>query len=531
MIGRYFYRERRLINLLAAVAIGFLVLDPEQMFEASFQLSFLAVGFIAAFAVPLLEATTVPLARNLGELWDAGRDVRLAARVAQFRVELRLMAETLHLALRLPRRAAALAVTVPVWLAFKTWELVLVSAVVQAGLALPMVAYFHRVGVSGLSANVVVVPLMAAVVPLGFVAIFTGWAWVASIVGVLLGWTRAVVNWHAAIEPNWRVPGPPVWLAAALGAALIATAIAMRARPLWRVASAVAAGLLLAVMLWHPWTPDARRGSLELTAIDVGQGDSFLLAFPDGSLMALDAGGFPAFGARRSAGLDTGEDVVSPYLWQRSIRRLDAVVLSHAHEDHGGGMAALIDNFRPRELWTGPMPDCPEWRKIRDRAARRGVALRSLRAGQRFSWGGAHLDVLAPAADYQPDSAPRNADSLALRVSFGRHAFLLAGDVERNAEFEILASGADVRADVLKLGHHGSRTSSTEEFLDAVHPAFAIATAGAGNMYRYPNADVVRRLEDRGIALLRTDRHGLVTFRSDGRRLEVATAAWGLSNP
>jgi competence protein ComEC len=136
------------------------------------------------------------------------------------------------------------------------------------------------------------------------------------------------------------------------------------------------------------------------------------------------------------------------------------------------------------------------------------------------------VDVLAPAPDYEPGPVPRNADSLVMRVSYGRRAFLLAGDVERNAEFEILASGAGLQADVLKLGHHGSRTSSTEPFLDAVRPAFAIATAGAGNMYRYPNADVVRRLEGRGIALLRTDRHGLITFRTDGRRLELDTAAW-----
>jgi competence protein ComEC len=268
------------------------------------------------------------------------------------------------------------------------------------------------------------------------------------------------------------------------------------------------------------------HGSLEVTAIDVGQGDSFLLAFPDGKLMALDAGGFPSFAGRRSGGLDTGEDVVSPYLWRRSIRRLDAVVLSHAHEDHGGGMAALIDNFRPRELWTGAVPDSPEWRAIRDRAARRGVRVTSLRRGQRFPWGGAQIEVLAPAADYEPGAAPRNPDSLVLRLAYGRHVFLLTGDLERSTEADILASGAAVKADVLKLGHHGSRTSSTQEFLDAVHPAFAIATAGAGNMYGYPSGDVQRRLADRRITLLRTDRHGLISIRTDGRRLEVGTAAW-----
>ena len=526
VVGRYFFRQRRLVNLLAAVAMGFLVLDPDQMFDASFQLSFLAVAFIAAFAAPVLEATTVPLAHGLAGLWDARRDLRLPPRVAAFRVEMRLLAETLRLALRMPAQLAALCVTAPARIGFYLYELVLISALVQAGLALPMVVYFHRVGFSGLSANVLVVPLMGLVVPVGFVAIFTGWKWAAQLAGTLLAWSRVVVEWHAAREPNWRVPTPPLWLAVALCAALVAAAVTLRARPRWRTACAAAVALLLFLLLGHPFPPQVEPGVLEVTSIDVGQGDSFLLAFPDGRLMALDSGGFPAFANRAGGGLDTGEDVVSPYLWQRSIRRLDTVVLSHAHEDHGGGMAALIENFRPRELWTGAVPDGPEWRAIHARAVRRGTRLVNLRAGERFDYGGARIEVLAPAPDYEPGPAPRNSDSLVLRVSLGRHAFLMGGDMEAATEAGILADGAPVNATVLKLGHHGSRTSSTAAFLDAVHPAFAIITAGEGNMYGYPHPDVLRRLEERRIEPLRTDRHGLVTFRTDGRRLSLDTAAW-----
>ena len=212
MIGRYFYRERRIMNLLAAVAIGFLVLDPEQMFEPSFQLSFLAVGFIGAFATPLLEATTAPLARALRGLDDMGRDLHLPPRAAQFRVELRLLVETVRMWTRLPARAARLLVVTPAWVAFYLFGLLAISAIVQIGLALPMVIYFHRIGFSGLSANAVVVPLFEFLVPLGFVAIFTGWAWVAKLCGWILGVSRAAVDWHAGIEPNWRIPTPPLWL-------------------------------------------------------------------------------------------------------------------------------------------------------------------------------------------------------------------------------------------------------------------------------------------------------------------------------
>lgn len=529
MIGRYVYRRRSLMNVLAAVAIAFLVFDPEQLFEASFQLSFLAVAFMAAFAEPLLESTTAPLARALAHLRDAGRDLHLAPRAAAFRLEMRLLAETLRL--WLPPRVAEAVVALPAWILFYAFGLAVVSAVVQAGLALPMVTYFHRVGVSGLSANLLVVPLMGLVVQLGFVAIVTGWGWVAWLAGLLLSWSRAVVEWHVALEPDWRVPGPPLWLAVALSAALIGAALAVRHRR-GRAAATLAVFALLALVFLHPFPPDTTPGALELAAIDVGQGDSFLLAFPDGKLMTLDAGGFPVFRGGRSSGIDTGEDVVSPYLWRRSIRRLDAVAVSHLHADHAGGAAALIDNFRPRELWTAPPPDCPEWRVLAERAARRGVRIRVLHRGRQFDYGGARVEVLAPAGDYVPASAPHNRDSLVLRVRYGRHAFLLTGDSERAAEREMLEEG-DVAGpvDVLKVAHHGSRTSTTEEFLGAARPAFALITLGADNLYGYPHPDVLQRLAARGVRVLRTDRHGMVSIRTDGRRLHVDTAAWSAGPP
>ena len=226
MIGRYFFRQRHAINLLAAVALGFLVFDPAQLFEASFQLTFLAVGFLAVFAAPAIRATSGPLARGLRDLADSGRDPHLPPRVAQFRVEMRLLAETLRRVAHLPAAAARLAVVVPARCLLFFFEIALISTVIQLGLALPMVVYFHRVGLSGLSANALVVPLLGLAVPLGFVAVFTGWAWVANAAGGLLWLSQKVVAWHASIEPRWRIPTPPLWLGVALAAALIAAALA-----------------------------------------------------------------------------------------------------------------------------------------------------------------------------------------------------------------------------------------------------------------------------------------------------------------
>ena len=523
-IGRYFYREGRILNLLAAVAIGFLAFDPGQLFEPSFQLTFLAVAFIGAFAAPLLEATSGPLARGLAGLEDTGRDLHLEPRVAQFRVEMRLLAETVRLWTRLPERAAAAAVALPARLLFFVWEIVLISAVVQIGLALPMVVYFHRVGASGLSANALVVPLMGLVVPVGFVAVFSGWPWAGKLGGWLLAMSKAVVDWHARLEPNWRVPAPPLWVAVSLALALIAAA-SLRGK--WRAAAAAGVAMLVGVLLWHPFPPRVEPRQLEMTAIDVGQGDSILVAFPDRTLMVVDGGGIPAFGGRAPhSQMEIGEDVVAPYLWNRSVRQVDVLVMSHAHDDHIGGLPALLADFHPRELWTGAVPDSPAWKALRERAAAAGVRVVPLAGPKRFAFGGAAIEVLAPPPDYVPAKEPRNNDSLVMRVCYGRHAFLLSGDVERQVEWQMADAGALARCDVLKVPHHGSRTSTTEDLLNAVRPQVAVISAGADNSYGHPHAAVLERLAQHGVQVLRTDRDGLVAIRSDGQRLTVDTGRW-----
>ena len=515
----YFFRERRPLNLLAAVALGFLLFDPDQLFDASFQLSFLAVAFLGAFATPMIRATSGPLGRGLADLANRDRDINLEPRVAQFRIEMRLLAETAHGAIKLPLDAARRGVTAIARALFFLYQITAVSAVIQAGLALPMIVYFHRVGLSGLTANALVVPLMGLAIPVGFVAVFTGWAWVARIGGVLLAVSRAIVHWHASLDPDWRIPTPPLWLGIAFSLALIAAAVA-RGR-WWRLASGAAVAALLTLLLWQPFPPDVHPGELELAVIDVGQGDGLLVIFPDGKRMILDGGGIPSFGNRAKSQLDVGEDVVAPYLWDRNIRSVDVVTLSHAHDDHIGGLPALVSDFRPRELWTGATPDSPAWRVLRDRAQRLGVKIMPLLAPQRFAWGGAQIEILAPFADYVPAGEPTNDDSLVMRVRYGKHSFLLCGDAERPVEYRMLSENELQPADVLKVGHHGSHTSSTQAFLDAVRPVFAIVSVGQDNSYGHPHADVIDRLLDHNAVVYRTDLDGLVSIRTDGRRIHV----------
>lgn len=520
---RFFYRRRRLLNLLAAVAILYLLWDPGLLLDPGFQLSFLCVAAIATLAVPVLDATSAKYSRGLFAITEESRDPRLPPSAASFRLELRLLAETLSDYLRIPQAWLLRGLAFAARLIFYAYEMAVISTAIQIGVALPMAMYFHRISLSGFSANLLVVPLLGLVVPIGFLAIFTGWPFIARIAGELLAAGDQIATWHLRWEPDWRVADPPLWLALAFSAALIAFAFLLPRSRLWAWLSGAGVLALFVLVFWHPFPPQVRRGELELTAIDVGQGDSLLLAFPDGKLMLVDGGGNLTFGRRAPPRLEIGEDVVSPYLWQRSIRRIDVIVLTHAHDDHARGLPALIGNFHPAELWTGATPPSEAWSAIEEKARAHRVRIVAMQSGRNFRFGGADIQVFSPPCDYHPAKIPGNNDSLAMRIRYGRRAFLLTGDMEKRMEWRALADGLPLRADVLKVGHHGSNTSSQEPFLDAVAPIFAVISDGFANSFGHPHPQVLERLAGHRAGILRTDLQGLVTIRTDGNRLSVET--------
>ena len=519
LMGRFFYRRGRLLNLLAAVAIGYLLYDPGQLFDASFQLSFLSVAALGTLAVPILEGTSGPFVQGLRNLGATTRDVRLPPRVGSFRLELRLLAETLGYYLPIRREWILAAMGLACRLGLYVYETVVLSTTIQIGLALPMAIYFHRVSFTGFSANVLIVPLLTLAVPVGFVAVFTHWSVPARLAELLLLVSERIANWHVRFEPDWRVPDPPVWLCLAFVAALGALALVM-GRSRWQRWPAVAAVLtLFALVCWHPFPPAIQPGILELTAIDVGQGDSLFLAFPDGKLMLIDGGGILRFGRKTKPKLDIGEDVVSSYLWTRGISRLDVIACSHMHDDHVAGVPALIDNFHPRDLWTGATQDSVLWRVISDKARRHGTKTTSMTAGRTFSYGGTQIEVLSPPPDYEAGLDAKNNDSLVLRITYRQRVFLLTGDMEKEMEFRLVGDDRKLKSDVLKVGHHGSKTSSTDVFLDAVSPTFAIISEGFENSFGHPHRDVLARLVAHHAGVLRTDTEGAITVRTDGVRL------------
>jgi competence protein ComEC len=506
LIARLFHRRGRILNLVAAVALAFLLSDPEQLYDASFQLSFVSVAAIAVFALPLIERTSAVLARASGSLSDSLRDVHFDTADATARVELRLIGETTSLLTRMPARWAMRLVTALIRVGVFVFDSAVVSLSVQLALVLPMIFYFHRLSLSGVTANLIVVPVLTAAVPVGFLAVLTGSQAVAALAGMMLALSQSIVDWHARWEPQFRIPDPPLWLACAIALALL---LGLR----WpRAAAATAATLTLAACFY----PDTRTtGKLELTAIDVGQGDSLLVTLPSGERMLVDGGGIPGWGGRRKARLDIGEDVVSPHLWSRGIRTVDLLVVTHAHDDHLQGLRAIAENFHPRELWASY-----------EQPPIAGTPYKQLRAGAAFAVGGATVQVLAPSADYQPKEKPGNNDSLVLLLTHGRHRFLLTGDIEKQIEWELIDRAGVPRVDVLKIAHHGSRTSSTEDFVRAAAPSLALLSVGQGNLYRLPNAEVIERFATRRTAILRTDELGLATVVSDGRQLSFSVEQW-----
>jgi competence protein ComEC len=526
LITRLLYRDRAMLNALGSAALVLLVIDPRQLFTASFQMTFLCVLIVAAIAIPLLDRTS-RLYRHALIRWDADDyGIFLPRRVAQFRLDLRLVAGRVARFLGKPWSLHLVRGMAMICLAI--FELLLVSAVMQMGLALPMAYYFHRATTIGLPANITVVPLTQLLMPAALLAIVVGFVspllakipvFLASV--ALQAITGTVHGLGGLRLADVRVATPALDVIALSSAALILAMVCARLR--MRLAILGLAALLLASLLpaFFPPKPEVRSGLLEVTSIDVGEGDSILLVTPQGRTLLVDAGG-PIWGG--GSQLDFGEDVVAPYLWTRGISRLDAVAISHAHSDHIGGMAAVLKDFQPKELWVGLMPPSRALENLTAEAQQLGIKVVRHWEGDKFNLGGATVDVLFPPQGWPVGLEPKNNDSMVLHVGYGDTSVLLEGDAEKAVERRIAALHHP-HADLLKVGHHGSATSSTPEILQSVKPRFALISVGYRNSFGLPKPAVLERLQAAGIRVYRTDVNGAVTFYLDGHSVTPWLAA------
>jgi competence protein ComEC len=457
-------RESQLMNALAGAALALLIWRPGDLREPGFQLSFAATAGI------------VYLTR-----W-------LAAILTERRW--------------------------PAWLA----TAVAVSLGAQAAVTPVMLAHFNQLSLIGVVANLAVVPLAGVATMLGMLALLVELS-SATLAGLLwetlwlvLLALRAVVRIAAAVPAAMvHLPAPAAGTIVAWYGAL-GLAPAAAAWPRARVGIGALTLVVAGLSIW-PWLRPT-EGMLRVTFLDVGQGDAALVELPDGPRLLVDGG--PG-GARR---FDVGERVLAPFLWNRPIGRLDAVALSHWDIDHSGGLAAVLRRFPVGEFWESGRAPSGAVDTVAA-LARSGAPRRVLSAGQRLWLGRAMITVLGPAGP----TVAANDQSLVLRLDWRGVSLLLPGDLGAPGEAALLARAGPLRALVLKVAHHGSRSSSGTPFLHAAQPLVAVVSVGARNPFRHPSPDTLARLEAAGTRVYRTDRDGAVLLETDGHVLRVT--AWG----
>jgi competence protein ComEC len=475
-------RSRDMFNALGLACCIILLWMPTSLFDISFQLSFCAVFFLILYA-PQMQSLFASMERS-------GRQRSRPAALRAF------------------------------------WFLagILSASVIATTATGPVTAwYFQQVSLAGVFANAVLVPaigfmavpccLLAAVVLPVSESVAAGLLHAASaLLEQALLWVK---YWSDAPLVSARVSPPSTAFIVLFYGLLMC--LTLRFRMLRLTGSIVVCAA--AAVLWLSQPSGSGDGLVRITFLDVGHGDAAIIEFPQGRVMLIDSGGL------RSDRFDTGASIVVPALRAMGIRNIDWLVISHPHHDHMGGMQAVLESFQPEELWV-PDADFPDpfLSAVVSTALQQGAQIRSPLYGTPAQMiDGVAVEFLSPCEHHT--GAVRsyhdlNDSSLVMRISYGAHAFLFTGDISALQEQTLLQRGADVRAQVLKVPHHGKGRASSSAFLDAVMPELAVFSCRASSGRDLPE-DVLHRYRSRGITKLRTDLHGAIQIISDGERLSA----------
>jgi competence protein ComEC len=561
-------RRAGALNALGGAALVLLVWRPRNLFDPSFQLTFLSVLAIVSLALPLLTHL-----REVGE-W---RPVRATPRPPECARSWLTLGELLFWSERRQRRE--LESSTHTYRLFKTpwaarlerWHVqrplryffaaLLVSLAVQLVLLPVQVLYFHRLSLASLVLNVFVGALLVvltlaalAAVALStlsgtlaapFVSLAEASSWLAS-----HSVEPFAANGLASLRPPeysgaaalvYIIYYVPLLLLMFEAARRLSSVNTSTARPELSEASrsrlfkpTLFASVSMALLITlHPLSAGRPDGRLRLDFLDVGQGDAALLTMPDGTTLLLDGGGRMRFRARGGGeeGVETferdargvGDAVVSEYLWHRGLDRVNFILPTHADTDHIEGLNDVASNFKVDAALVARAPASDEEFARFDATARRNrVPLYGIARGDLLRFGGVAIDVLWPPLA-AAGAASRNDDSVVLRIRFGRRTFLLTGDIESRAESALLGARDELRCDAVKVAHHGSRTSSTEAFVNAARPTFALISVGLDSPYGHPHPNVLERWRASGAQILTTGERGTITLSTDGQDLRVET--------
>ena len=566
-LGALFYREATALNSFGAVGLLLLAWRPADLFDVSFQLTFASVGALVAFAFPLFkklqavgewrpsEETPVPpicpkWVKNLAEIlfWSERKWQRAQRRqtwkARLFKSDLAIKCERWRIQSVLQFVFASIAV----------------SLIITMFLLPLTTIYFHRFSPAGLVLNVFTEILMAAET---FVALFA--LLVAQISETLARPFIALTEMLNAmmtfsVEPfrqigvaSFRVPIYSGWakiIYLVYYLPIISLTIAVNRWNPFEISNLksqisnrkliyallTAHGLLLTVILFHPFSDAITNGELRVDFLDVGQGDSALITTPRGTKFLIDGGGRPDF---RRPTLDDeghqietfepdargiGEAVVSEFLWQNGVSQVDFIMPTHADADHIDGLNDVAKNFTVRQAFAGRTPpNRREFQRFTESLQTNHIPLEKLARGETFEIDDVKFQVLSPTLATDETAKTTNNDSVVLLVIYGARRFLFTGDAEAEAERQLLEQPENLISDVVKVAHHGSKTSSIPQFIAATKARFAVISVGRQSPYGHPKPEIVQRWLDSNATVMTTGQNGTITFTTDGESLRLQT--------
>ncbi|HEY8561674.1 MAG TPA: ComEC/Rec2 family competence protein [Pyrinomonadaceae bacterium] len=572
LFGQVIFRAGSLLNSLGLCALILLAWRPEDLFTQSFQLTFVSVLAIVVFAFPLIENL-----RAIGE-WRPTAETPFPPNVSE---PLKRFCEMLYWS----ERAWAIESKRQIWSAkiFKSpylkileakgfqsifrylFEGVLVSLTVQAWLLPLTIYYFHRVSAASILLNLwvgffIALESFAAVTALAFAQVSDVLAFPLVKLTEFLNRMLLLLP-ELFIESDWASFRVPVysgklkvvyWLY--FTPILILTILLFRWNPfhfsnlkseisnnnagsISKYFLAFSLSLLFffsGILVFHPFSAPRADGRLRVDFLEVGQGDSLLVTFPNGETLLVDGGGKPSFNnlyVRRDGeepeifepdAATIGESVVSQFLWEKGYSQIDYILATHADADHLQGLTDVAKNFRVRAAFFGRLPETDEGlAKLLHVLRKKEVEIVKLKRGDILNFDKASVEVLYPEADDSTAAVSDNNHSLVLRLAFGAKKFLLTGDIEKETENFLAQNPRLLEANVVKVAHHGSRTSSIQSFVDAAKAQYALISVGKKSPFGHPHREVVERWEKSGARVLTTGERGAISVSTDGRDLLV----------